>query len=867
MKKLLVGIFVLCFAAVASALTFEGDHYGMYTGSGDRELMHRDDFNFKYASVAIPVIAEPGEKVDVKSIKPTFKPGIGVKSVGAPKIYTDKWMFDTFMTDYLKGNIEYFDSFLYNYEFSYETSKNCYAIDTRIWFDGENFMYISEDRFVTAKPNPNRYWIVVKLNVLSNFGKKNFTAHIDGDSLDITLYSVVENNQLGILPEHFCNRIKFEKLDKEDFGIVFGYNDEFMMELDSDDELILNVPETGLYVEYLDLLGDVCNSRHYDKKGKYSLGEEIAATYTLFFPDSKPTLGIVSALGQEDEDGKMVVWGYGKGGGTFAPGEKAMLSAVYGKDAMFVGWEVLKGADKLPEWLDLTKEKLVIPVAAGMCKDQDFDNLIVVKPIFEPLPLIKVIAAAGGTATGTGQYKLGAKANLKASPMKGNVFTGWYTEEGILITKNTSFAHIVEGDATFEARFVSAAEDMNVTLNIDGSEVTSDWVLSWMELVNADISIESHSNPKLAMKGLPKGMKLVLDKNTEAYQVTGSPTIPGVYKIDATVSNLTNKKGKVYSFKITVPNLEEANSILQDYGVEIPSNNPVKCYLGSSFGDEGSDTEMFIKPEELKVTVKGLPAGLKLGKDGFIRGVPTKVGISTIYVTVNGKTSTFTIDVQPLPSWLVGTFDGYCEGYWDIYKVSLAITSNGKISGKAFDAVDSSILAKTKFELVEVNEDYALVSKKTPWDEVPIVFEISSAQIIEVDDSGYNVEGEWEEAQWKLYKVDPNEAIPAFEIVVDPEEITRKCPNPFGKMVFENYSDKIAFKLSRGNKAMVNWYGKKREVTLVADPEVPGSYICTVIGSFKFNRMNYIAGAVVRIYFEEGKAKEIEVVTSACVDD
>ena len=71
-----------------------------------------------------------------------------------------------------------------------------------------------------------------------------------------------------------------------------------------------------------------------------------------------------------------------------------------------------------------------------------------------------------------------------------------------------------------------------------------------------------------------------------------------------------------------------------------------------------------------KLAVSGLPAGLNYdAANGKITGIATKAGTYTVTLNVtDGKEkyiSTFTIEVKPLPDWVVGTFDGWNFDEWD----------------------------------------------------------------------------------------------------------------------------------------------------------------------------------------------------------
>ena len=81
-----------------------------------------------------------------------------------------------------------------------------------------------------------------------------------------------------------------------------------------------------------------------------------------------------------------------------------------------------------------------------------------------------------------------------------------------------------------------------------------------------------------------------------------------------------------------------------------------------------------------KVTVKGLPAGLKFNTaTKTIEGVPTKAGTNTVVFSAQGGPSlTMTLMVAALPAWAQGLFNGYVDGGI----ASMTVSAQGKITGK-----------------------------------------------------------------------------------------------------------------------------------------------------------------------------------------
>ena len=115
------------------------------------------------------------------------------------------------------------------------------------------------------------------------------------------------------------------------------------------------------------------------------------------------------------------------------------------------------------------------------------------------------------------------------------------------------------------------------------------------------------------------------------------------------------------------------------------------------------------------VKVAGLPSGLKWdAKIGKIVGVPTaKAGAYTVTFTASKKgeanqIATITLNVEALPTWTVGTFEGSViasgalgDSALPCGLVSMTVAANGKISGKVIDADGTWALSAAAFDSVE----------------------------------------------------------------------------------------------------------------------------------------------------------------------
>ena len=86
---------------------------------------------------------------------------------------------------------------------------------------------------------------------------------------------------------------------------------------------------------------------------------------------------------------------------------------------------------------------------------------------------ITVTAGTGGSATGGGQYDYGSMAKLVATPVYTDdsryVFAGWYDAAGIRVAATTTYEPVVEGDASYEARFAPLTHEVSVTVSGDGT--------------------------------------------------------------------------------------------------------------------------------------------------------------------------------------------------------------------------------------------------------------------------------------------------------------------------------------------------------------------------------------------------------------
>ena len=197
--------------------------------------------------------------------------------------------------------------------------------------------------------------------------------------------------------------------------------------------------------------------------------------------------------------------------------------------------------------------------------------------------------------------------------------------------------------------------------------------------------------------------------DAKANRISGTATKPGTYTVTAKLTNASVRKAVVQTFTIVVDNLTGANGLLlitDAEGSETSLMNGRGDMYTMSVGVQEFDLPVLNAANEGdKVSLSGLPAGLKYNaKTGRIEGIATKAGVYTVQAKVSSGrasyVSTFTVEVQALPFWAVGTFAGIglveLPGY-DLVEDNLygtvTVGANGKLSGKfLFDTGDERLL-------------------------------------------------------------------------------------------------------------------------------------------------------------------------------
>lgn len=317
-----------------------------------------------------------------------------------------------------------------------------------------------------------------------------------------------------------------------------------------------------------------------------------------------------------------------------------------------------------------------------------------------------------GSVSGAGVYAAGETVKLSAKPKSKCVFAGWFADVGgeepelfprlaqvdgfDFRTLSVSFP-FRPGDlssvASLVGAFAASSNDTSVAVDI-ADDV---WEIDPERTSEFAFSINSLSLPKVTAKNLPKGVTIDLARGKLVYTPTDAAK-SGRYASSLTAQNLSRVSATSF-FEVRV-----ANRVCEAIAGLDPDMEAYNTYAGVAVP---ADFAACLAEAGWTVKVSGLPSGLKFdAKTGEITGVPTaKAGSYTVTFTASKKgeksqIATITLNIEDLPDWAVGTFDGAVEGGGLIR--SLAVTSNGKISGKLLSDGLTWTLSAPSFSAVEM---------------------------------------------------------------------------------------------------------------------------------------------------------------------
>lgn len=194
--------------------------------------------------------------------------------------------------------------------------------------------------------------------------------------------------------------------------------------------------------------------------------------------------------------------------------------------------------------------------------------------------VLQVEGTGTGKATGAGSYVANKKVTVKATADSKNdaktgavksVFMGWFDGE-TLLSKSASYSYVMTEapEQTLTASFVTAEEDAaSIGLTVDDMELSAIEPAVWTNMcgvaVQWPIGASALSETTVKAAGLPAGLKLVQDKTTKAYAISGTPTaasklaadkvtrIPSQAKITVTTAG---KSSKVFTIEMLILPLE-----------------------------------------------------------------------------------------------------------------------------------------------------------------------------------------------------------------------------------------------------------------------------------------------------------------------
>lgn len=360
------------------------------------------------------------------------------------------------------------------------------------------------------------------------------------------------------------------------------------------------------------------------------------------------------------------------------------------------------------------------------------DKVVGVSPVATRVNLVRIdklygTGASGKVSKSLVQVKKGKTVTLKATPGKNCVLACWRNAETdtVLGTANSlKLKPSMDMNVVAEFRKKSSYSSLGKP-----QQYIDDWELEALELgacgdkFSFRVEVDEEQWPvSFSASGLPPGLKI----NTATGVISGSPTKPGSYTIKVKVKSKVNpKKYTVVSYKVKVAWHDEAVPVGNEYG---------PCYIGTRVDELFAGQFDDLPPN---CTASGLPSGLKFSK-GRLIGAPTKVGTFTAIFSskLGSKTrkSSTVFKVVALPSWAKGTFAGGA----DAAKLSMSVSSAGKISGSLMKDGSTWTLSASSFTLGF--DDYLECSNvvaKCGTRKMPIAFTVSPKEIAAVDGKQY----------------------------------------------------------------------------------------------------------------------------------
>ena len=373
---------------------------------------------------------------------------------------------------------------------------------------------------------------------------------------------------------------------------------------------------------------------------------------------------------------------------------------------------------------------------------------IVIEARFSKIPYVRGLAdpADGGKVTGSGLCDKGKKVTLKATANKNFTFMGWRRAEDAAVgspmsdveNNNTEFVATTPTLVIDRSAKPAASSKTSTTLTNIAEDATFYAVFKSYPEVFVTVDATDGKGTEPTGKGAGKyvagtitGMgKYAVGKTKIALKATANKGYVFAGWLDAYGALLTKdatytiaamgEDDVEYVAKFVTIAEDKAKISLSVGGAAL--SGAAAASWTNYCGVAVSWPVVSAGLSATTVKVSGLPSGLKLVQDKktkvySIEGVPTaasktdKKGNVTpsavkFTVTTAGKSSqTFEVGmlVLPLPSWVVGTFDGALfDGEEPCGLVSsFTVAANGKISGKLLNGGKSWALSAPSFSSVE----------------------------------------------------------------------------------------------------------------------------------------------------------------------
>lgn len=367
------------------------------------------------------------------------------------------------------------------------------------------------------------------------------------------------------------------------------------------------------------------------------------------------------------------------------------------------------------------------------------------------------------SVSGAGLHRFGSKVTVKAAATSGYVFSGWYEGSALKTQAASYSFTMPEKALTVKAKFIRKADDSaRISYTIKSQyikKVAMEAVLvssSGGSLPKVSFSGlpkgMKYSSGKVSGKPTKSGIYKVIGKNKTAggalaaqtNSVVVRATSEAVVKVtsaDATMGKVSGSGVYAAKKKVTVKAVPKKGFVFTGWyaGADLKSLSKSYKFLPPTGSDTVLVGKFATKADDLaslwlkvrdkvqiatalptnsvtrgvqvkwpvafgalsatKVSVSGLPAGLKLvkGTDGYaISGTPTtassvikgtdarKPSIAKIKVVSGGNTVTYRIAVivDPLPAWACGSFYGVATQGASVGAANMTVSAKGAISGK-----------------------------------------------------------------------------------------------------------------------------------------------------------------------------------------